>query len=176
MNDLNKPEMHIEALDISTVAKNLSMRPAQIINPTITRVTLKGRADLGFYWNLGLFFFFPLTVYIGSYWGLNGVMYSLLMLMIFLSIPSWYFMVKPLCGAGFKEYFWQILKPFIFTLIGGISVYSVSTLFGIKNMLIDTVVLSLVMGVIVLILNILYNRTFIDILLELIGKRKKHDK
>ncbi len=246
----------LEALGIYTVAKNLSMRPAQIINPIITRVTFpimskvqddtaklkniylktinylssvnfpiyiliailaepivltlfgekwsdsiiilqilslygairsignpagtlllaRGRADLGFYFNLVKFFFLPLIIYIGSYWELHGVAYSLLLFVIFFTFPSWYYIIKPLCGAGFKEYFWQILKPFIFTLIGGIFAYSVSILFGIKNMLIDAVVLSLVMGVIVLILNILYNRAFTDILLELIGKRKKHDK
>jgi len=241
----------VEALGIYTVAKNLSMRPAQIINPIITKVTFpvmakvqndtlqlkniylktinylssvnfpiyillailaepivlilfgdkweksivilqilsiygairstgnpigslqlaKGRADMGFYWNLGLFFFIPLTIYVGSLWGLLGVAYSLLGLQTFLSIPNWYFMVRLLCGAKFKEYFWQIVKPLIFSLVGGVFAYGISYLLSIENMYIESIVIGLVMGGIVLILNIRFNREFIDTLLELVGRK-----
>jgi len=234
----------VEALGIYTVAKNLAMRPAQIINPIITKVTFpimakvqhdtvqlkniylktinylssinfpiyilltilaepivltlfgskwsdsiiilqilsiygafrsignpmgslllaRGRANLGFYWNLGLFFFIPLAIYIGSHWGLNGVAYSLLGLMVVLVIPSWYFMVKPLCGAGFKEYFLQILKALIFAIIGGISAYGMSLLFGMGNMYLNTILIAGVMGVVVFMLNVWFNREFMDIL------------
>jgi O-antigen/teichoic acid export membrane protein len=211
----------IEALGIYSVAKNLVMKPAQIISPIITKVTFpimatiqndtnqlksiylktinylcsvnfpiymaivvlaeplvlflfgekwtesvvilqilsfyfmfrsignpigslqlaKGRADLGFYWNLGLFMFIPLAIYMGSFYGLVGVSLSLLILQIVLNFPNWYFMVKPLCGAGFKEYYNEILKPliasfiasflglaianYVFTQFGNIYVYSI---------------------------------------------------
>ena len=243
----------VEALGIYTVAKNLSMRPAQIINPIITKVTFpimakvqnnteqlkniylktinylssvnfpiyillailaepiiltlfgekwsesililqilsiygtirstgnpigslllaKGRVDLGFYWNLGLFFFIPLTIFIGSYWGLKGVSFTLLGLMIILLVPSWYFMVNPLCGAGFKEYFWQILKPLIFAIIGGLFAYGASLLFGIENIYLNAGLIAVLMGVVVLMLNVWFNREFVDTMFELIGKRKK---
>jgi len=246
----------VEALGIYTVAKNLSMRPAQIINPIITRVTFpimakvqndtiqlksiylktinylssvnfpiyvliailaepiiltlfgkkwsdsinvlqvlslygairstgnpigslqlaRGRADLGFYWNLGLFLFFPITIYMGSHWGLKGVTYSLLSLMIAISIPNWYFMVKPLCGATFKEYFWQIIKPFIFAVIAGLSAYAISFLFNIKNIYLDASLTIIVMTSSILILNIYFNHKFTKIVIELIGRRKKNDK
>lgn len=174
-----------EALGIYSIAKQLVMRPAQLINPTITRVTFpmmakvqndipalkkmylktigylawinfpiymllallapwlvpllfgaqwneaimivqilslyaafrstgnpigslmlaRGRANLGFYWNLGLFFFVPIGIYISSHWGLIGVSWGLVIIMITLMIPNWYFLVRPLCGAGFIEYF-----------------------------------------------------------------------
>ena len=180
-----------EALGIYTIAKNLVMKPAQIINPIITKVTFpimakiqndtkqlkniylktinylcsvnfsiymaiavlaeplvlllfgdnwlesvvilqilsfyfmfrsignpigslqlaKGRADLGFYWNLGLFLLVPLAIYLGSFFGLVGVAFALLVLQIFLNFPNWFFMVRPLCGARFKEYFVQIILP-----------------------------------------------------------------
>lgn len=242
-----------EALGIYSVAKNLSMRPAQIINPIITKVTFpimakvqddtlqlkniylktinylssvnfpiyvliallaepiililfgekwndsiiilqilslygafrstgnpvgslqmaKGRADLGFYWNLGLFFFIPLTIYTGRYWGLVGIAYSLLGLMVFLAVPNWYFMVKPLCGASFKEYFWQILQPLIFAIIGGLFAYGVSLLFGIENIYLNAGIIAVLMGILVLVLNVWFNRAFVDTVLELLGKRKK---
>ncbi|MGZ9897679.1 MOP flippase family protein [Shewanella gaetbuli] len=180
-----------ESLGIYTIAKTLVMKPAQIINPVITRVTFpvmarvqnddkhlrniylktinylcsingpiyiaiailaepivllffgikwlaavsivqilscyfifrsignpigalqlaKGRADLGFYWNGILFFFYPAAIYLGSFYGLEGVAYSLVILSLTFSIPNWYFMVKRLCGAGFFVYFCQIFYP-----------------------------------------------------------------
>lgn len=243
----------VEALGIYTVAKNLSMRPAQIINPIINKVAFpvmakvqddmtqlktiylktinylssvnfpiyillallaeplililfgekwhdsiiilqilsiysalrstgnpigslqlaKGRADLGFYWNFGLFFFIPLTIYIGSYWGLNGVAYSLLGLMIFLTIPGWYFMVKPLCGAGFIEYFRQILQPLILAIVGAMLAYGTSRLFGIENMYANVAFIAVVMGIVVFVLNIWFNYDFIDIILKMLGKNRE---
>jgi len=186
-----------EALGIYTIAKNLVIKPAQIINPIITKVTFpimakvqddtrqlkniylktinylcsvnfpiymvmavlsesliltlfgekwtesililqilafyfmfrsignpigslqlaKGRADLGFYWNLGLFAVVPLVIYMGSIYGLVGVAISLVLLQISLNVPSWYFLVKPLCGAQFTEYFSNILKPLLITVL-----------------------------------------------------------
>ncbi|MDB2649799.1 MOP flippase family protein [Porticoccaceae bacterium] len=83
------------------------------INPIGSLQLAMGRADLGFYWNLALFIFCPLAVFFGSSWGLEGVGYSLLVFVLLISIPNWFFMVKPLCGAGFIEYFKVIITPFI---------------------------------------------------------------
>lgn len=242
-----------EALGIYSVAKNLSMRPAQIINPIINRVTFpimsrvqdntlrlnmiylktinylssvnfpiyiliailaepivlilfgekwrgsivvlqilsfygafrsivnpigslqlaRGRADLGFYWNLGLFLFIPVTIYVGSHWELIGVAYSLLGLMIFVSILSWYFMVKPLCGAGFKEYFVPILKSLSISVVAGVLAYRVSLLIDFENIYLDASLIAVVMGILVIVLNIWFNREFVNTVLELLGRKIK---
>ena len=52
----------------------------------------KRRADLGFYWNLGLLLLIPIVIYVGSFYGLIGIALSLLGLQIFLNVPNWYFM------------------------------------------------------------------------------------
>jgi O-antigen/teichoic acid export membrane protein len=84
-----------------------------ICNPVGSLQLAKGRADMGFYWNLGLFSFIPLAIYIGSFNGLVGVAISLLSLQVFLNFPNWYFMVRRLCGADFFEYFSSIRAPLI---------------------------------------------------------------
>ncbi|WP_019026676.1 MOP flippase family protein [Colwellia piezophila] len=89
-------------------------------NPVGSLQLAKGRADLGFYWNLGLFSFIPLVIYLGSFYGLVGVATSLLSLQVFLNFPNWYFMVKPLCGAGFKEYFNEIITPLSIAILASI--------------------------------------------------------
>ena len=244
----------VEALGIYTVAKNLSIRPMQIINPIVTKVSFpimakvqdditklkaiylkstnylasinlpiyillvflaepivltlfgekwsdsiiilqilstygairsignpigslilaKGRANLGFHIQLARFFFIPLVIYIGSFWWLIGIAYSLLGSSISYLFQDWYYVVRPLCGAGFKEYFWQILQPLIFAIIGGLFAYGISLLFGIENMYLNAALIAVVMGVVVLILNVWFNREFVDTVLELGGKRKKN--
>lgn len=187
----------IEALGIYDIAKNLAMRPAQIINPILTQITFplmaklqhnlvevksaylktihyltsvnfpiyffiavfseplvvllfgeqwteavpilrilagygmirstanpvgalllsKGRADWGFYWNFALFFLIPISLYIGSFYGLVGTALTLLLLQLILMIPVWYFLINKCSNAGFGEYFKQMLKPFLFSSV-----------------------------------------------------------
>ncbi|BAF72498.1 MOP flippase family protein [Sulfurovum sp. NBC37-1] len=242
----------VEVLGVYTIAKNLSMRPAQIINPVITKVTFpvmakvqddiprlksiylktinylssinfpvylliailaepvilllfgekwrdaiilleilsvygalrstgnpigslqlaRGRADLGFYWTFAMFLAMPLVIYTGSFWGVSGVAYSLVAAGIFFSFPGWYYMVKPLCGAGFKEYFWQILKPLLVSALAGSFSYGISLLFNIENMYVHVSLVAVTMGMAVLALNVLFNRDFIETGLEMIGRKK----
>ncbi|MEZ9866565.1 MOP flippase family protein [Vibrio sp. 10N.261.51.A4] len=86
-----------------------------ILNPVGALQLARGRADLGFYWNLALATIVPCTIYFGSFYGLIGVSVALLSLQIFINFPAWYFMVYPLCDISFKLYFLNILKPIIIT-------------------------------------------------------------
>lgn len=82
-------------------------------NPVGALLLAKGRADMGFYWNFGLFLFIPLSVYLGSFKGLTGIAYALLVLQLISIYPAWLLLIKPLCDADFREYFYQIAKPFL---------------------------------------------------------------
>ena len=86
-------------------------------NPVGTLVVSKGKPMLSLYWNFFLFLLIPLTIFISSKWGIIGICWGWVFLMIFLMFPNWLFLVRPLCGAGFKEYFWQIARPGIFVLL-----------------------------------------------------------
>lgn len=75
-------------------------------NPVGSLLLARGKANWGFWWNLGLFFYVPIGIYVGSHWGLEGVSWAL----VFLSFPlgmiaNWYFLVRNLCGAGFCRVF-----------------------------------------------------------------------
>lgn len=80
-------------------------------NPVGSLLIAKGRADLSFKWNLAIFFVVPPVVWLGSLWGASGLALSSLGLMVAIFIPNWYFLVRPLCGAGFREYSQQFLSP-----------------------------------------------------------------
>ncbi|MBX3257351.1 MAG: MOP flippase family protein [Chitinophagaceae bacterium] len=86
-------------------------------NPVGSLQLARGRADLGFYWNLVLFTLMPLSMYIGSSQGIIGVAYSIAILKLILQVPAWYFFVRPLCNANFGEYFVSIGKPLVLASI-----------------------------------------------------------
>jgi len=92
-------------------------------NPVGSLILARGKANVGFYWNLAIFAFIPLTLYFGSFWGLKGIAISWIILQLILSVPSWYFLVNKLCEAGFYEYHATIIKPLIISVISGFIAY-----------------------------------------------------
>jgi lipopolysaccharide exporter len=76
-----------------------------------------GRADLAFYWNLSLFLFIPLTVFIGAKIGaLQGVAWTLLGLQILLLFAWYHFVVRRLLGDCFSEFIGSMIAPVIFAV------------------------------------------------------------
>jgi O-antigen/teichoic acid export membrane protein len=53
-------------------------------NPVGSLLLAKGMAKRAFYWNLVLFFLLPLSMYMGSFFGIYGVCYSLVLLSLLL--------------------------------------------------------------------------------------------
>lgn len=94
-------------------------------NPIGSLVLAKGKPQYEMYWNMGLFFLIPLTIYISSFWGIIGVAWGWIILQVSLIIPNWYFLVKKLCGASLREYLVQIIKPLIVSLIVGVIFYGI---------------------------------------------------
>lgn len=89
-------------------------------NPVGALQLAKGRADLGFYWNIGMFLFMPLSIWIGSFWGLMGVAWSLAIFKVAVLFPAWRFFIYYLCEAKAGEYFWSIGKPILFTAVSAL--------------------------------------------------------
>jgi lipopolysaccharide exporter len=93
-------------------------------NPVGSLLIARGRADLSFKWNLSLFLVVTPMVWAGSLWGTNGLALSSLVFMIAIFIPNWYFLVKPLCGAGFREYIKQFIPPLLASIVASVVAYS----------------------------------------------------
>lgn len=81
-------------------------------NPVGSLQLARGRADWGFYWNLVLLIFVPVTIYVGSGYGVLGVCYAFLLLQLLLFPIGWKFMIVRLCEANFKEYLVAFAIPF----------------------------------------------------------------
>ncbi len=74
-------------------------------NPISSLIIATGRTDVEFYWNLLVLFIMPIAVYVGAQFTIEVVAFVLSFTMIGLSILAWKFMIHPLCGASFREYF-----------------------------------------------------------------------
>ncbi|MDO5650617.1 MAG: MOP flippase family protein [Moraxella sp.] len=91
-------------------------------NPVGSLLLAKGRADWGFYWNLVIVVYISLCIFIASRWGLVGIAWSWVFIMASVTLPMWFFLVRPLCRASFSEYFLQITKPLSVTLLASVPI------------------------------------------------------
>lgn len=138
-------------------------------NPIGSLLLAKGRANLGFYWNLGLLFYVPVGIALASQWGLLAVSWMLVALSVSVLIPGWYFLVRPLCGATLGEYSLQMAIPFVLSLVAGFSAYlSISFC---ESGLLRFGVGMLVGGAIYIGLSWRFNRVWVDSMMELVAGR-----
>lgn len=74
----------------------------------------KGRADLGFKWNLALLAVTSPVIYFGAtIGGLPGIGWALIILHVSLMVPYWVLMIRPLIGPPAKSYFIAIIDAFV---------------------------------------------------------------
>lgn len=127
-------------------------------NPIGSLLLAKGKANWGFWWNLGLLMYVPVGIYISSHWGLVGVSWGLVAIMISIVIPHWYFLVNKLCYAKFTEYFKQIAIPaFIAVVAGALSYFIVNIT---ESLLVKLFFGSLVWLLMAVMLNFVWKKNF----------------
>jgi lipopolysaccharide exporter len=81
-------------------------------NPIGSLQLAKGRADLGFWWNLAVLVLSVPTIYMGGKLaGATGIGLALLFLQIVLSFASYTYLIRPLIGHCAREYANAALKP-----------------------------------------------------------------
>jgi O-antigen/teichoic acid export membrane protein len=70
-----------------------------------------GGARMMFFWNLAQLVLVPAVMLVAGTRGLTGVAWGWVGLYAALMVPSWWFLVRPLCGASFREYFGLFVLP-----------------------------------------------------------------
>lgn len=132
-------------------------------NPVGSLIFALGRARLAFVWNLGLLVLTPVVLWLGMRTGgLDGLVWTMVVIQVVIFVPIWRLLVFPLCGAGFGEYVMQLLPPLLLALISGAVAVGVGSL-------IDDPLLRLLAGLgsaipTYLLLAYRYNRPWLDVL------------
>jgi len=83
-------------------------------NPVGSLVIATGRTDLEFYWNLFTLAIIPIVIYTASQVSIIAVTISLSVLMMVLTIPGWYFMIRKMIGVSLKEYLANFIPKYNF--------------------------------------------------------------
>lgn len=82
-----------------------------IANPVGSLIVSTGRADKGFYWNVGVLAIYLIALLIGIQYNLLTLCLSILICQLILFYPNYSYLVKSLTGASFSEYIKMIIKP-----------------------------------------------------------------
>jgi len=125
-------------------------------NPIGSLLLAKGRADLGFKWNLSLFIIQVPGLYIGAMLGgAIGVAISFVCLMILYSIFNYTILIKKMLGPCLKEYLLSLVPSSLISLLMGVSMILTNILFVFPNDIVQFTIL-LIMGMIIFIILLKY--------------------
>jgi len=138
-------------------------------NPVGSLIYATGRAGLSFKWNMAMFIFTIPVVWFGSQWGAMGIALSLLGKGVFMFIPGWFFLVRPLCGAGLWQYTVSLLIPLVAAVIASSVAYL--SVYLLIEPIIRLAVGSLVGGIVYLLVSMLINKQWVGAMKELVLKR-----
>jgi lipopolysaccharide exporter len=107
-----------------------------LLNPMGTLLLAKGRADLGFFWDLCVVLPQLSVVAIALYFvGVTGVVYSLLLLHIAYFFLSYWYVIRRLVGSCFSQYAGSTLGPVAIAGVMAICVWFSSRYIGDKSAL-----------------------------------------
>lgn len=138
-------------------------------NPAGSLLLSRGKASIAFFWNLGIFLFYPFYLYIGSFWKLEGVAIASLLLQISLFLPNWRINVYKFTNISLKEYILAFKNPFILTFLAIIITYPISLV--IENNILTVLISTCFFGMIFLTLLIMFERKLIFGLIDFIPEK-----
>jgi len=137
-------------------------------NPVGSLIYATGRADLSFKWNMVMFVVTVPVIWVGSQWGGMGVALSLLGKGVFFFIPGWFYLVKPLCGAGLREYATNLLIPLVAAVVAACVAFL--SVYFLSEPIIRLTTGLFVGGVVYILVSMLINKQWVDGMKELVFK------
>ena len=112
----------VQILSIVSLSRSIN-------NPIGSLQLAKGRADLGFWWNVLLLVLSIPAIYVGGKLGqAKGVAIALLLLQICLNVPAYLLLVRPLIGKCAPAYVAATMRPVAFAAVMALMVWSLGLL------------------------------------------------
>lgn len=143
---------------------------ASIGNPAGNLVVAKGRTDISFKWTIVRFICAPITIYIASFFEVEAIAYSQVILQLIFFLIYWYMMIRPLSGLNLFEYVGSFSNSIICATIA-----SVPTLIFAMNVTLESQLAYLIIGcaifaVTYLTFSYLTNKKLVNFFISLIKK------
>lgn len=143
---------------------------ASIGNPAGNLVVAKGRTDISFHWTIIRFICAPITVYIASFFQVEAIAYSQVILQSIFFLIYWYMMIRPLSGLNLFEYVGSFSNSIVCAAIA-----SVPTLIFAMNVILESQLAYLIIGCAIfaityLIFSYLTNKKLVNFFVSLIKK------
>jgi O-antigen/teichoic acid export membrane protein len=143
---------------------------ASIGNPAGNLVVAKGRTDISFKWTIIRFICAPITIYIASFFEVETIAYSQVILQLVFFLIYWYMMIRPLSGLNLYEYVGSFSNSIICAAIA-----SVPTLIFAMNVTLVSQLAYLIIGcaifaVTYLIFSYLTNKKLVNFFISLIKR------
>lgn len=162
-------------IDAVSIVQILSIYGAcrSTMNPIGSLLLAKGKPNWGFYWNLGLFFYVPMVIYLASQRGIETLSWGLVVIMVSLIAPMWYFLIKPLIQAKFWEFHQQIMIPTVIAIITGLVVELTLKIMTELSLIMILIVVGGIISFLVLLLNYIFNKDLLLFLQRTIGIENK---
>ena len=114
---------------------------ASIGNPAGNLVVAKGRTDLSFKWTIIRFCCAPLAIYLASFFDVEAVAYSQIVLHFIFFLIYWYMMIWPLSGLNLIEYVGSFSNSLICATIA-----SIPTIAFAMNITLESKLIYLIVG------------------------------
>lgn len=143
---------------------------ASIGNPAGNLVVAKGRTDISFKWTIIRFICAPITIYIASFFQVEAIAYSQVILQCIFFVIYWYMMIWPLSGLNLVEYVGSFSNSILCAAVA-----SVPTLLFAMNVTLESQLMYLIIGcaifaVTYLIFTYVTNKKLINFFVGLIKK------
>ncbi len=143
---------------------------ASIGNPAGNLVVAKGRTDISFKWTIIRFFCAPITVYLASFFQVEAIAYSQVILQCIFFVIYWYMMIWPLSGLNLLEYVGSFSNSILCTAVA-----SLPTLLFAMNVVMELQLIYLIIGCAIfaityLIMSYVTNKKLVDFFVGLVKK------
>jgi len=134
-------------------------------NPVGSLLYATGRTRSALVWNITLLLALPPLYWAASRaHGLLGLAFSALFIQSALVFPAWLFLVKPCCGATFREYLAQFSAPLFCASIAGLFAWLATPVS--PTIPVRLIIGCILVGLVYLGLSSVFNRRWVDVMLE----------
>lgn len=143
---------------------------ASIGNPAGNLVVAKGRTDISFVWTIMKSLFAPLAIYIASFFNVEAVAYSQVILRIIFFFVYWRMMIRPLADLKLSEYIASFSNSVICAGIASVPTILFSVYVTLENKLLDLIIGCAIFAIIYLSLSYFIDKSLVSFLKNIMKK------